>query len=49
MRAGEERIDKYIWHHNQVTGRIELVKEPIHKASRHTGGKALWGGGKENR
>lgn len=49
IRKGKKKIDGYIWHHNQVTGRMELVNRTAHESARHTGGKALWGGGKANR
>lgn len=41
--------DGYTWHHNEETGKMQLVKTEDHQANRHTGGKAIWGGGKENR
>ncbi|MBO5609069.1 MAG: HNH endonuclease [Eubacterium sp.] len=39
----------YIWHHNEKVGKMELVDSKIHSATSHTGGKAIWGGGKDNR
>ena len=39
----------YTWHHNEVKGRMELVKTNIHDATAHTGGKSIWGGGISNR
>lgn len=33
----------YVWHHNEETGKMQLVKESDHRANRHTGGNALWG------
>lgn len=41
--------DGYTWHHNEETGKMQLIKTEDHQANRHTGGKAIWGGGKENR
>lgn len=41
--------DGYTWHHNEQTGIIQLVDSFKHEQSRHTGGKAIWGGGKEYR
>uniref|UniRef100_UPI0026057085 HNH endonuclease n=1 Tax=Clostridium sp. TaxID=1506 RepID=UPI0026057085 len=49
IKNGDERIEGYIWHHHQVTGRMQLVKDIPHNPAKHTGGKALWGGGNENR
>jgi hypothetical protein len=39
----------YTWHHHQQDGKMQLVETDIHDKSAHTGGKALWGGGQENR
>jgi len=39
----------YTWHHHQQDGKMQLVSTEVHDQSAHTGGKALWGGGKENR
>ena len=41
--------DGYTWHHNEETGRIQLVDSDIHAKTGHTGGKTIWGGGNENR
>lgn len=41
--------DGYTWHHNEEAGKMQLVKTEDHQANRHTGGKAIWDGGKENR
>ena len=39
----------YVWHHNEETGKMQLVKDQDHDRTQggaaHTGGKALWGGG----
>lgn len=39
----------YVWHHNEETGKMQLVKVEDHDRTQggaaHTGGKALWGGG----
>ncbi len=43
------RIPGYTWHHNEVTGKMELVKDTEHSKSNHTGGKSMWGGGSDNR
>ncbi len=39
----------YTWHHHQDTGKMQLVDTGIHSKTAHTGGKAIWGGGKELR
>ena len=44
-----ETPDGYTWHHNEESGKMQLVKTEDHQANRHTGGKAIWGGGQENR
>jgi hypothetical protein len=44
-----ETPDGYTWHHNEDPGKIQLVKTEDHQNNRHTGGKVIWGGGKENR
>ena len=35
----------YTWHHNEQLGKMELVKFDIHDTAKHTGGRAIWGGG----
>ena len=39
----------YVWHHNEELGKMQLVDYDIHDGTRHTGGKSIWGGGRENR
>lgn len=39
----------YTWNHNEKTGQMELVDTKKHDDSKHTGGKAIWGGGKAMR
>lgn len=39
----------FTWHHDAEKGKMQLVTEITHLDTRHTGGKAIWGGGKENR
>ena len=39
----------YVWHHNEKVGKMELVDSKIHSMTVHTGGRAIWGGGKDNR
>ena len=41
--------DGYTWHHNEETGKMQLVDSETHAKSGHTGGKVIWGGGQENR
>ena len=44
-----ETPDGYTWHHNEEYGKLQLVNSEDHQNNRHTGGKAIWGGGKESR
>lgn len=39
----------YTWHHNEETGKMQLVDYETHLKTRHTGGRSIWGGGTENR
>lgn len=39
----------YTWHHDVYPGQMQLVDSSVHAITRHTGGRVLWGGGKENR
>jgi len=48
IRNGETP-DGYTWHHNEETGKMQLVDSETHAKSGHTGGKIIWGGGQENR
>jgi hypothetical protein len=41
--------DGYTWHHNEETGKMQLVKSETHARTGHTGGRAIWGGGSESR
>lgn len=41
--------DGYVWHHSEQPGVLQLVDKDIHDATRHTGGRAIWGGGQEYR
>lgn len=45
----ETNVSGYTWHHNEEIGKMELVKTSDHGPSNHTGGKSIWGGGKEYR
>lgn len=44
-----ETPDGYVWHHNEETGKMQLVDSETHAQTGHTGGKSIWGGGSENR
>ncbi len=44
-----ETPDGYTWHHNEEQGKMQLISTEDHQNNRHTGGKAIWGGGRENR
>jgi hypothetical protein len=39
----------FTWHHNEEPGLLQLVDEETHAQTAHTGGRAIWGGGGENR
>ena len=39
----------YTWHHNEETGKMQLVSYDTHQKTGHTGGKTIWGGGNDNR
>jgi len=41
--------DGYTWHHNEETGKMQLVDADVHAKTGHTGGKTIWGGGNDNR
>lgn len=45
----DETPDGYTWHHSEEPGQMQLVSTEEHQNNRHTGGKAIWGGGRENR
>lgn len=49
MNKDVPRVPGFIWHHNEVTGKMELVKGFEHEKSSHTGGRTIWGGGQGNR
>jgi hypothetical protein len=44
-----ETPDGYTWHHNEESGKMQLVKTEDHQANAHTGGRVIWGGGQGNR
>ncbi|MFE4024710.1 T7SS effector LXG polymorphic toxin [Priestia sp. YIM B13551] len=37
------------WHHHQDIGRMQLVDYYEHEVAKHTGGRAIWGGGRAGR
>lgn len=41
--------DGYTWHHDVDVGKMQLVDTETHQKTAHTGGRAIWGGGSENR
>lgn len=41
--------DGFTWHHDAEVGCMQLVDTKTHQITHHTGGKAIWGGGKECR
>ena len=41
--------DGYTWHHDADIGKMQLVDAEIHRATGHTGGRYIWGGGSDNR
>lgn len=49
IRNGEPRISGLTWHHSEIPGKMQLVDANDHSASRHTGGRSIWGGGNESR
>ena len=44
-----DKPDGYTWHHNEEAGKMQLVDSETHAKTAHTGGRAIWGGGQENR
>jgi hypothetical protein len=34
---------KFVWHHHQNTGVLQVVNRQIHSKTGHTGGRAIWG------
>ncbi len=39
----------YTWHHSEEPGKLQLVDTTDHESTRHTGGRAIWGGGGDAR
>lgn len=48
IRFGETP-DGYTWHHDVEDGHMQLVPTDVHQTCRHSGGRALWGGGSDYR
>jgi DNase/tRNase domain of colicin-like bacteriocin len=47
--ANGQTPEGYTWHHNEEPGFLQLVDEETHAQTAHTGGRAMWGSGIENR
>lgn len=47
--ANGQTPEGYTWHHNEEPGVLQLVDEETHDQTGHTGGRAIWGGGSDNR
>lgn len=45
IKAGAPRISGLTWHHNEISGKMQLVNSETHEKCRHTGGRSIWGGG----
>ncbi|WP_083678296.1 HNH endonuclease [Paenibacillus sp. FSL R7-0337] len=41
--------DTFTWHHHQEAGRMQIIDYFEHQVSGHTGGRAIWGGGRKGR
>jgi hypothetical protein len=49
IEAGSPQITGLTWHHHQEPGKMQLVDQQIHYDTKHTGGRAIWGGGNNYR
>ncbi len=47
--ANGDKPEGYTWHHHEDKGRMQLVDSEVHDRVPHTGGRAIWGGGREAR
>lgn len=47
--ANERTPEGLTWHHSENKGEMQLVDSEVHAKTGHTGGKSVWGGGRENR
>jgi hypothetical protein len=43
------RVFGFVWHHNEVVGKIDLVAYDVHNSVKHSGGRNLWAGGSSAR
>ncbi|OOF53213.1 hypothetical protein BKK56_11665 [Rodentibacter genomosp. 2] len=41
---GKDKIPNYTWHHNQDTGRMQLIDEDIHRRTGHIGYEGMKNG-----
>ena len=48
VRNGD-KPEGYTWHHHEESGRMQLVNTEVHAKTPHTGGRSIWGGGREAR
>ena len=48
IRNGD-KPEGYTWHHHEEPGRMQLVDTEVHAKTLHTGGRSIWGGGREAR
>jgi hypothetical protein len=44
IRSGKAKIDGYTWHHNQDTGKMQLVPKDIHAGVSHVGWESMHNG-----
>ena len=44
IQSGKSKIPGFTWHHHQDKGRMQLVREQIHRETGHVGGEAMSGG-----
>ena len=49
IKNGEPCISGLTWHHNEISGKMQLVSADEHSMCRHTGGRSIWGGGSDCR
>ena len=41
IQSGKEKIPNLTWHHHQESGRMQLVRDNVHKRTGHIGGEAM--------
>ncbi|GGA31924.1 hypothetical protein GCM10007416_00570 [Kroppenstedtia guangzhouensis] len=49
LKEGRKNVPGLTWHHHQQQGRMQLVEEKVHSGTNHTGGRDIWGGGRDFR